>query len=233
MLNHLRGPIRALLMTLALAQGAAAATLTTQVTGTIVESEHSAAGVPLASIENLAFTLDLTWDTAVGTYIVGPGERSALTGGESFGLPTPVTALLRFGAFTLHFDGQNQGTLTACRLGTCADGSFGVILNSGDRIVGGQRIQTFLAFIQRSSVDDMTGSLEAPVLLQSSPDHSLSSLFSYRTCAPLPRGECTFELGEVFNGRFVFDPAPVSAVPLPASGLLLGGALLLLRRRKA
>ena len=231
MLSRIRGPIRALSVTLALAQGTAAATITTRVTGLITESEHSAAGVP-PSIENLAFTLDLTWDTPGGTYAVGPGDRSSLSGGESFGFPTLVTAVLRFGAFTLKFDGQNQVTLTACRIGTCGDGSFGVILNSGDRIVDGLRTLAVLGFIQRSSMDDMTGSLEAPVLQQSSPDHSLSSQFVHRTCVPLARGDCAFAFGEVFLGRFVLDPAPVRAVPLPASGLLLGGALLLLRRRK-
>lgn len=200
-----------------------AATVTATYTGTVEGSldENGVFGAPGGNVNGASFTATLIYDTSIGR---STGPNSDSLGGGAGGLPSPlISAGLVIDGTLLSFSGTN-GTEVSLDFGSSTCGHR----VSDDSVAGSLTTSQNLNFrvldpAFPSNLDLAYSGDPGP--FGATPSQFNYSIFDSDTGFFLQ----TFGVFDVSNLTIAVDDGPVdpppSPIPLPASGLLLAGAL--------
>lgn len=219
-----------IVLSLVLAQPAAAATMRAVYTGTIADGidETGVFGAAGTDLTGLSFTATFVYDTARGARASGP-TFDTVRGGTLLGGDSPVlSALLIIGTGRYRFVPDVQGVATIATDGSTLTRTE----HRGERSADTGAISVF---------DELLTGVRAPGVIVPDLDARLSltddDFFFQGGFLVSRRDRLTGDFLTYAGGRFFTDAVTIAPVPLPAPVALLGSGLALLavagrRRRK-
>ncbi len=222
LLSRLLAPVA---VVLAAALPAGAATMKAVVTGTIFGSYGAigAYGGPGLPMDGQTITATFRYDTGSGLTGGVPGGEDLVYGGPNWGIPygPTVSASFSIGGTTTALTWDTDSVYYACDLTHCGmDQWYMSALSYGTDTAGALKLDLVKLWLYDSVADLFPADLETPFTLTVPADVEYNSGYFETSYYWIGYGYAAYA-----NGNFTVNTITVSAVPLPATALLMLGAL--------
>lgn len=203
---------------------AAAATVQVRVNGTISNSSDMTGlfGAPGSTLDGQAFTLSYKFDTTKGYRDnQGPSYYDVVYGGAWYGVQSPtLSATLSIGGHTQSIAGQGGSTYYVCDASYCGGNSFSASAADYQPVGPNLSVYNSVGMYFTDPSANVPDTLDRSFTYTPSRSATVWGDFQFQTF-----DTSTWTYQTLTQGNLSIDSVTVAAVPLPAAGLALLGAL--------